>query len=600
MRFPNLLSVLLIGLVALNYYAPFGDLDFAWQIRTGERIVQTGSLQPVEAFSYTIEGSQVPDFEWLYEVILYLVYSGFGFGGLKFLRVVLVAAPLIIVALHLRRQGVRWHAIALAILVAVYILSPAWNLRPLFCSITGMVLVTCWLHDHCTGRRPLSWWLPVVMLLWTNLHPAVIAGQGLLFMVISWEWLNRWVKLNQPLDAGALRRLTVIGGLGFLATFIGPDPIARLLYPFKAELRHPIQQVFMEMRPLVSFLGTPPFVAVVAYSVAALVLVTIILRFRQYRLWEVSLIVGLGGLANMAVRSLQDWVLVMLALGVPHMAILLARAARTARRQPGVNFLLRLDRSCKRLLFSPILRFQPLWPAIVVIVLFLVSFFPPTAHSMPKQNATDWPVAALDYIQSQDLQGRFFSPPDYGSYLGWRRGDKAKIYTDTRGFYFPPLLLEDSHYLPQLDSAWPERVRRVLDEYHTDYFLLETTGGRAALWQDMQPHIAQPLYLDDQAVLLSAGQVRQWLKHKQVASLLKEPQVDAERKLRKGIEVGMEYDQVMQKLEGELWLLRMEGQVLQLLLLSNDSDELRNVAVFYFDEDLRVERMKMVDLSPPR
>jgi len=267
-RPPNFLSVLLIGLVALNYFAPFADLDFAWQVRTGERIVQTGSLQPVEAFSYTIDGQQVPDFEWLYEVILWLVWSGFGFGGLKFLRIVLVAMPLILVVWHLRRQGVRGHGVALAILAAIFILSPAWNLRPLFCTTIGLVLLTCWLHDHCTGPRPLTWWLPVVMLLWANLHPGVIAGQGLLLAAIAWEWLNRRVKLNQPLDKVSLHRLTLIGGAGLLATLIGPDPVARLLYPFKEELRHPIQGIFAEMRPLAAVVATPPYVAILAYGVA--------------------------------------------------------------------------------------------------------------------------------------------------------------------------------------------------------------------------------------------------------------------------------------------------------------------------------------------
>ncbi len=517
-RPPNFLSVLLIGLVALNYFAPFADLDFAWQVRTGERIVQTGSLQPVEAFSYTIDGQQVPDFEWLYEVILWLVWSGFGFGGLKFLRIVLVAMPLILVVWHLRRQGVRGHGVALAILAAIFILSPAWNLRPLFCTTIGLVLLTCWLHDHCTGPRPLTWWLPVVMLLWANLHPGVIAGQGLLLAAIAWEWLNRRVKLNQPLDKVSLHRLTLIGGAGLLATLIGPDPVARLLYPFKEELRHPIQGIFAEMRPLAAVVATPPYVAILAYGVAALVLMTMVLRFRRYRFWEVALLVGLGGLANLAVRSLQDWLLLMLALGVPHMAALLARAARIGRRQAGIGFLLRLDRSCKRLFFSPLLRFQPLWPTAASTGLLLVSLIPGIARNMPMQNAHDWPVAALDHIESQELTGKFFSPPDYGSYLGWRRGDKAKIYTDTRGFFFPPLLIEDSHYLPQLGPDWQKRLRRVLDQYRTDFFLLETTGARGALWRDLQKHIGPPLYLDEQAVLVSAGQFRQWLKQREVAN----------------------------------------------------------------------------------
>src|SRR5437660_8001435 len=141
---PNFFSLFLIVLLATNYFVPLADLDFTWQIRTGEQIVHTRQLRPVESFTYTIAGTAVPEFEGLYEVILWLVWSGFGFGGLKLLRIVLVATPLLLVALHLRRQGVRGHSIALAILAAIFILSPVWNLRPLFCTTIGLVLLTCW------------------------------------------------------------------------------------------------------------------------------------------------------------------------------------------------------------------------------------------------------------------------------------------------------------------------------------------------------------------------------------------------------------------------------------------------------------------------
>ena len=85
---PNALSILIVVLLAVNYFVPFADLDFAWQIRTGERIVATGSLRPPDAFTYTIAGQPVPDFEWLYEVTLYGVWTALGFGGLKLLKTV--------------------------------------------------------------------------------------------------------------------------------------------------------------------------------------------------------------------------------------------------------------------------------------------------------------------------------------------------------------------------------------------------------------------------------------------------------------------------------------------------------------------------------
>src|SRR5205085_2445293 len=192
--------ICIVAIFGLNYLAPFNDLDFAWQIRSGERIVATGQLLPTEAFSYTIHGKPVSQFEWLYELSLYSICSVFGFGGLKLLRTVFTLVPLLLVGLRLRREGVRWHGIAVTLIAAVAVLYPFWNLRPLCCTTIGLLLVSGWLRDHCDSRRPLTWWLPVVMLLWGNLHPGVITGQALLLGAIAWEWLNRRLRWNEPLS----------------------------------------------------------------------------------------------------------------------------------------------------------------------------------------------------------------------------------------------------------------------------------------------------------------------------------------------------------------------------------------------------------------
>jgi hypothetical protein len=133
--------------------------------------------------------------------------------------------------------------------------------------------------------------------------------------------------------------------------------------------------------------------------------------------------------------------------------------------------------------------------------------------NMPIQNADDWPVAAVGHIEKFGLRGKFFSPPDYGAYLIWKMPGKARTYTDTRGFFFPPLLIEDSHYVPQLGPDWRARLDRVLDHYGTDYFLLETNGPRGSLWKNLQPHVGDPIFLDDISVVLSARQVRAGVRH---------------------------------------------------------------------------------------
>jgi hypothetical protein len=501
-RPPNAVSLLCIVLLAAAYFSPPADLDFTWQIRTGEYIVHTGQLRINDPFSYTIAGRQVPDFEWLYEVGLYGTWSLLGHGGLKLLRVFCIGMPLVIVGRRLWREDVPWYGVALALLIAILVLVGSWNLRALYCTTTGLLLVSGWLHDHCTGRRPLPWLLPVVMLLWANLHPGVITGQGLLAGAIAWEWINRRVRLNTPLSAVACRRLTILGGLGLAATFLSPGPLERLLYPFRPELSHPIMRGFLEMRPPHSLLTTPPYTMFLVYVVAAAVLLTLVLRFRQYRLWEVALLGGVTLLGSYALRAVQDWLLVMLTVGVPHLAVLL-RSRQSAA-------LARLDTFCRGLFDAPAFRFQWFWPSAALSFLTMISLVPPLGRAMPVQESREWPIRAADWIAAHGLHGRFFASPNDGAYLIWRFPGQARSYVDTRGFFFPPELIEDSHYLPQLGPDWPHRLRRVLD-YGTDYFLLETNGPQGALWHALQPVISDPLYLDKTTVLLRADQVARGL-----------------------------------------------------------------------------------------
>jgi hypothetical protein len=515
---PNLFSLFLIALLAVAYVLPFGDMDYGILIRLGELMVRTGDLRPPESFSYTIAGSDVPDFEWLFELIVWALWTAFGYGGLKLLKVVLAGSTMLLLALRLRREGVRWHGIALTLFVATLLLAASWNLRPLFITSIGLLLVSGWLHDHCLGRRQLPWALPVVMLLWANLHPGVITGQGLLVGAIAWEWLNRRVRLNTPLDRPACWRLTWIGGLGLAATFLSPAPVERLLCPFRPELRHPIQLVFVEMKPLWWTAVEPPYDGLAYFLLAAVFALTVVLRFRQYRLWEVGLLAGLFLLANLAIRSEQDWVLVTLALGVPHLAALLAQAARAGRRRFWVAWLLWLDCTCKRLLLSRALRFQWQWPAVVFGLLAVVSLIPPLSRRMPIQESSDYPSQAVSWIEANGLPTpgpwRIFSGLDNGAYLVWRLGDRVRCYADTRGFCYPPALLEDGYYIPQHghhDPVWRARLDRVLAG-DTDYLLLDTTGGNGNLWHALKPWV-RPLYPDDgSAVLLTSEDVRQALR----------------------------------------------------------------------------------------
>ena len=506
---PTLFSFVILVLLGVNYFSPFGDLDYTWQIRTGEKILATGDLVPRDSFTYTIAGQRVPEFEGLYEVGLAVIWRTFGYGGLKLLKTVLVALPLFLLGLRLRQLSVPWHHVYAAMAMAIFVLIPCWNLRPYYFTTLGLFLTTWMLQDHCFGRRPLPWFFPLLLCAWANLHPGVITGQGLICGAIGWEWCNLLLRWNKPLQKSQCWRLTMIGGLALAATFVSPHPVERFLYPFSADVKHSVQKLFVEMQPAYQHLMDPNHLSLwLVYLLTAAVAYSVVVRFREYRLWEIALLLGVTGLANLALRSLQDWTYIMLMVGVP-------RLSQMVRASQGTKNVLvagieRLDRSMKGIVASRWFRPNFVWPALGFGILVVVSVVPALAKQMPVQDGKNWPSDALAWCKQEGLQGNFFASPDFGSFIEWKLGDQAKAYTDTRGFFFSGTLLEDSLLTTQLCPDWRERMDRILGQ-GTDYFLIETDGARGQLWQRLRPDLGTPLYLDNQAVVLSATQVRRAL-----------------------------------------------------------------------------------------
>lgn len=75
------------------------------------------------------------------------------------------------------------------------------------------------------------------------------------------------------------------------------------------------------------------------------------------------------------------------------------------------------------------------------------------------------------------------------------------------------MLIEDCQILPSLRDDWRARLTRVLDEYPTEYLLLDTQGDSTKLWSKLEPWISQPTYKDKDSVVITTRQVREALAH---------------------------------------------------------------------------------------
>ena len=146
-----------------------GDSDMGWHLATGRWVVEHRQVPRTDVLSFTSVGTP-----WTYPpfagVLLFLIYSSFGYVGLSWFCALACVA---VVGYLVRRRDA---ASALLALLAIGSIATRIGARAdLFTTVFfALVFGELWAY-HC-GLRIRPWLLPILMLLWVNLHPGFVAG----------------------------------------------------------------------------------------------------------------------------------------------------------------------------------------------------------------------------------------------------------------------------------------------------------------------------------------------------------------------------------------------------------------------------------------
>jgi hypothetical protein len=159
-------ALLFLAVAAVACLMP-AQSDTWWHLRAGEEIWRLRSVPLRDTFSHTVYGGYWPDHEWLSQVVFYGLYR---VGGLRLLTAALAGVMTATWVLVWRLiPGSHWQRLLLVCL-ALIPSSIAWSLRPQVFTLFLLALTALLL----TKRR--LWWLPLVFLVWANLHGAVLLG----------------------------------------------------------------------------------------------------------------------------------------------------------------------------------------------------------------------------------------------------------------------------------------------------------------------------------------------------------------------------------------------------------------------------------------
>ncbi|MBV8301218.1 MAG: hypothetical protein JOY68_04785 [Candidatus Dormibacteraeota bacterium] len=219
--------VLLSAVVGLD---ALGDPDVWWHLRLGQWALANHRVPTSELLSYTVNGSPVVPHEWLSDVLFAALAAA---GGLFLVALFMAAvcwSGFIAIGLRSRMRGAGVLAIAAGLALAAKAAEPVLGTRP---QVFTFAFV-CWLlfvverHLRRGGRA--VWLLPLLFVLWANLHAGFVAGLGLLAAIVVIEAVKRVVHIGELADTARIRTVGVVTGLSVVAACL--NPVGPAIYRF--------------------------------------------------------------------------------------------------------------------------------------------------------------------------------------------------------------------------------------------------------------------------------------------------------------------------------------------------------------------------------
>ena len=467
------------------------DTDLWYHLSAGRWITEHRALPQEAFFSFLRPSPHWLDYYWLAQVLFYAVHRAAGYGGLVALRFLLVAGTYAAILATLRvgrgrGEGLGWSAIAFAAL-ALFLLPRFVPVRPhdlSYLAIAGSLFLL--------ESRRLLWAVPVVALVWVNLHGIEFPVLLLVAGAYLFEWtLARlgWLPAVTPPPRAAFAAV----GLALLAPLATPHGVALLRAPFGSlafasqyidelrptDLRHLFGLGFDAAGPTRPTLLAIVFAGGVWSALASLARA----RFRP-----APVLLFAGGFALLARidRFSAEFVL----LAVP----LLARLRPSAELAPALPLAAR---------------------AVVLVALAALPF----AHL---RGVVDWrcafpfcpdrlPLGSVELLRQADARGAILNHPNDGGYLEWEVTPRQQIFVDLQ----TPFLFPDTAIFAA-DQAFqdPTVLAGLIEQYHPAFLLVpKALGPGLSRWIGRFPDYV-PVFVDDASVLLASASAQPALVEK--------------------------------------------------------------------------------------
>ena len=504
--FVALLSVLVYSAVAVRL---LGDAGIGWHIRTGQLILAAHRIPHVDPFSSTMSGQPWFAWEWLYDVLVGWLDLATGLNGVVFFTASIIALTFSWTFHLLLRRGTSFPVALILVLLAASASMIHFFARP---HVVSWLFSVAWFYildsserresdSFSSDRRSwLLWLLPIGMLAWVNLHGGFLLG----FVLLGIYWLSavreyfqsgegRFENALRKIRAGQRsRRLALVGILSALATLANP-------YGWRLHLHiyHYLSNRFL-MDHIDEF-QSPNFHGVAQKCFAALLLLALVAlaakkRDETVRLSEAIVLLFAAYSGLYAARNIPVSALLLILVIGPRLSASLQTVQNISGLQPATR-----PRFFRRMETIEVALRGHVWPIAALAITCWIAFHGGKLGTRQFMNShfdgKRFPSRAVDYFQSQNLQGSVFAPDSWGGYLIYRLYPQVKVAVDDRHDLYGEQFLKTYLKMMHVEPGWQNFLQR----YPVQYVLVPKDSALASILAET-PHW-QPIYSDDVAVV---------------------------------------------------------------------------------------------------
>ena len=237
--------IVLAFFIFLAFFTTFkitGDDDVFWHLATGRYVLQTGHVPSTDIFGYITQGQTWMPFEWGWDVLTYSIYSLTGYNGLSILRTLLLFVVFGVFLLILRKFKVNYVLSIVSLFVLAFAIMDRLTPRPHLMSYVFFSLVLMVIIQYRYFKRDnykILYFLPLIFLVWANMHMGIIAGMLLFGIFVASEMISFYFPLKfsskeiRPLNKAEIVRLALIIVACILVMLINPNGFETYVYAYQ-------------------------------------------------------------------------------------------------------------------------------------------------------------------------------------------------------------------------------------------------------------------------------------------------------------------------------------------------------------------------------